>query len=79
MTKMWNVAPGKEPIPGIGPGPLTDDEFEQRAQKIAERNGCDPEAYSASGAYVREGEPEAPAEDEEAGEPEAPAENDQED
>ncbi len=63
--KTWNVAAGWEPIPGIGPGPLTDEEFEARVKVLTERDGSDPEAYRTSGVYVSEGEPDAPTEDEE--------------
>ncbi len=67
MTKTWNVAAGKEPIPGIGPGPLTDEEFEARVKVLTERDGSDPEAYRTSGVYVNEGasEPDVAPENEE--------------
>ena len=64
--KTWNVDPRWEPIPGIGPGPLTDEEFEARVKVLTERDGSDPEAYRTSGVYVSEGVDDAPAEAEEA-------------
>lgn len=64
MPRSWRLAPGWEPIPGIGAEPMSEEEFEERVRRQAERHvGADGtteqiaeavEAFRMSGVYVFE-------------------------
>lgn len=53
---MWTFIGDGEPLAGIGPGPLTDEEFEARVEQYEARYSEDQRgAVQASGLYQHEG------------------------
>lgn len=65
---MWVVKDGWQPLPGIGPGPMTDDEFRERAATFAAANAFTVDEVVQNGPYERVTEaaatPAPPAEEE---------------
>lgn len=50
---MWVVKNGWQPLPGIGPGPLSDDEFYAAAEAFAAANACLVAEVRENGPYER--------------------------
>lgn len=59
---MWTVNEGWEPLPGIGPGPIEDDDFEVAAAAYGAMHACTVEEIKAGPVYQHvAGKAKAPA------------------